>query len=72
MDTNKVTLWHSYNKSKTWKELRVDFQMKYKMILKLYELFHMQEFVLSTLVPFMQFLSQSSKPLKSATSDTSH
>lgn len=52
------------------KELRVDFQMKYKIILKLYELFHMQEFVLSTLVPITQFLSQSSKPLKSATSDT--
>lgn len=52
------------------KGLQVDFQMKNKVILKLYELFHMQEFVLSTSAPFTQLLSESGKPLKSAASDT--
>jgi len=48
----------------------VDFEMKYRMIFKLYELFHMQEFVLSTSVPFTQFLYWFTRLWKSATSDT--
>lgn len=59
-----------FQQKQEMKELQVDFQIKYKMALKLLELFHMQEFALCTSVPFTQLLSQSGKRLKSATSDT--